>query len=437
MFLKAGKLAGRRRGVVAVLSCVCFIGILFLTALAIDAGDQMAARRHAQNCVDAAAMAGCLQLASTQASGGTASLTAITGAANLSATHNNFTNGTNCTVAVNWPPASGSFMDSNSVEVLVTFTHNNMVVRGSNSMTVRSVATCGTGSAPAVPMLVTDPTNSRSFWVNSGNLTMSAAPVQVNSDSATAAVVDGSSQSAANAAVKAVGGTAGAFTPSAKSGGSPMQNPLALVPVPSTSGLTTYNQSTWNPNGSGNVTLNPGYYPNGLYVTNGGNVTMNPGLYYIANGNFWINTTGTVTGNGVTIYHNGANSTAQMNQSYGLDAGIVLCPTDNNYTFTAPTTGAYAGISFFQGPNCVSTAWYDFWGSGQINTGMQYFANSTVRAWSVSNGVINCNELVTKDFKLSGPHEIYGTSQNGGFSKVTWNASRAANRPKTNVYLVE
>ena len=94
---------------------------------------------------------------------------------------------------------------------------------------------------------------------------------------------------------------------------------------PSTTGLSTYTTSTYSPNGSGNITLSPGYYPNGIYISSG-NVTMSPGLYYISGGNFWINTTGTVTGNNVTIFHNGSNSNAQLMADYGLNVGILPVP---------------------------------------------------------------------------------------------------------------
>jgi Flp pilus assembly protein TadG len=423
--------------VVLILACVCFTAILYLTALAIDMGNLMAQRRHAQNCCDAAALTGCIELATLKAQGSTPSLSNIQTAVNLSATHNNFTNGTNCTITVNWPPLSGNFQNNNSVEVLLTFTHNDLIVSGSNSVTVRSVASCDTSSTPSFPMLVLDPTAAKSFWINSGKLTLSGASVQVDSNNTSAAEVDGSS-SAANVNVNVVGGSTGSFNPAAKTGASPVSDPYALVPLPSTSGLTTYSKSSYSPDDNGNITLNPGYYPNGLYCTSGGNVTLNPGMYYIDHGNFWINTTGTVNGNGVTIYHNGSDSTAQLMSSYGLNVGICLCPTNNNYTFTPPTSGPYAGMSFFQNPSYTGEAFYDFWGTAQLNVGIQYFPNSTLRCWSATNGgTINCNELVTKDFKLAGSHEMYGNSYNSGFSKLTWNATRASNRPPTNVFLAE
>jgi hypothetical protein len=426
----------RRRGTSMVLTCASMTGILYLTAMAIDCGNMQAARRQAQNCCDAAAITGCLYVSRTLTNSGTPTASNVSTAAKLSATNNNYVDGTNCTVTVNWPPTSGNYQNTNSVEVKITFTYANLVVGGSNSVTVRSVASCQTSTAPTQPMLITDPSGSKSFYVTSGKLSMATAPIQVNSTSTTSAVVDGATGSAADATVDAVGGSSGTFSPAVKGGGSPVADPLATLPTPSTSGLTTYTQSTYTPTG-GTVTLNPGYYPNGLYVSSG-NVVMNPGLYYIENGNFWINTPGTVTGNGVTIYHNGTNSTAQLQSSYGLNVGICLCPQDGSYTFTPPSTGAYAGISFFQSRSYSGEAFYDFWGTGNLNVGLQYFPDGTLRAWSANNGgAINCNQLITKDFKLTGIHEIYGSTQNGGFSNLTWNSTRSTTMPPSTVYLAE
>jgi hypothetical protein len=467
MLYRQERNANKRRGTVAVLCATSFTGILFLTALAIDDGNLMAASRQAQNYADAAALTGCIKLANLHAAGTTPTADLIKTAATLADTQNSFSSmGTSQTLTVNWPPkytdpntglapamcVSGTIPNltvtpktylnnTNSVEVYLTFTMNNSIVSGSNTVTVRSVASCTSAASPTMPMLITDPTGAKAFYVTGGTMSLNTAPIQVNSNNATAAAIDngsatGGNTSAVTATVKAVGGASGSFTPAAKVGGSPVADPFGAVAEPSTLGLTTFNQSVYTPNLLGNVTLTPGYYPNGIYVSDG-NLTMNPGLYYVSGGNFWINTTGTVTGNNVTIFHNGSNSSAQLATGYGLNVGIALCPTDNNYTFTAPTSGPYAGMSFFQGSNCTGEAFYDFWGKGALNVGTQYFPNSTLRVWSASNGVINCNELVTKDFKLTGTHEIYGNLENNGFSKVTWNATRTTTRPAVSVYMVE
>jgi Flp pilus assembly protein TadG len=424
---------GRRRGASLVLFCFGFTAILFLTATAIDSTNLMAARRQAQNCCDAAALNACIQLSKLQAQSKTVTLASLQTAANLSAKNNNYTNGTNCTVTVNWPPTSGSFKnDTISVEVYLSFNYGNLVVGGGDTVTVRSVASCSTSGTTSFPMLILDPTASSAFHIASGDLTETGAPITVNSNSSTAAVVDGMAKSAAQVSVSAVGDSSGSFTPATKGGGSPMADPYSLVPTPAVPS-NTVSQSTY----SSDCTLNPGYYPNGLYIT-GGNVTLNPGLYYVDHGNCWINTSGTVTGNGVTIYHNGSDSTAQLAQDYGLNVGICLCPQNNSYTFNPPTSGPYTGMSFFQNRSYTGEAFYDFWGTGNLNVGIQYMPGSLLRCWSANNGgAINCNELVAGTFKLTGTHEIYGTSQNGGFSSLTWNATRATSRPPTSVYLAE
>ncbi len=434
MYVQNQRNSRRRPGAVLVLTCISLVGILFLTALAIDSGNMMSQRRHAQNCADASALAGCIYLAKAQANGTAFTVQDIKNAANVSASNNGYVDPSNCTITVNRPPTSGSYQNNNSVEVLLSFTYNNMIVGGSNTVTVRSVASCDAATAPFRPMLLLEPSAPKSFWVKSATLTLDTVTTHVNSSSATAAVVEGSG-AAANAALQAVGNSSGNFTPTTKSNLAPINDPYALLAEPDRSLLPTKTQSRYYPSG-GNITLDPGYYPNGLYCIDGGNVTMNPGVYYVENGNFWINTPGTVNAEGVLVYHNGANNTALLKQWYNLDNGIVLCPSNNDYNFTPPSTGTHAGVSFFQGRDCTSTAFYDFWGSGDVNTGIQYFPKSTLRCWA-RNGTINCNELVAKNYKLVGAHELYGNTQNGGFSYLTWNASRATNRPATNIALVE
>src|SRR5216683_431088 len=215
MKLPTRMIVGRRRGVTLVLTCLSLTAILFLTALAIDSGNEMSLRRHAQNCCDAAALSGCIDLATLKSQGTQPTLQAIQSGVNLSASHNNYTDGKNCTITVNWPPKSGNFQDINSVEVLLTFPYHNLVVSGSNNVTVRSVATCNATAIPSYSMLVLDQSAADSFWVNGGTLKLNNAYVQVNSSSPNAAVVSGISGSEAYATVKAVGGTSGTFSPAA------------------------------------------------------------------------------------------------------------------------------------------------------------------------------------------------------------------------------
>jgi len=296
------------------LACVTFIGILFLGALAIDGGNLLAARRQAQNCCDSAALAGCIKLATVQAQGGTPTAAQLFSAANDALSTNNYTNGTNCTVT--------------------------------DAVTVRSVASVTTSDSPSVPILLIDPTsNGEVFSIYSGEFTMNLIPMQINSTSPVSALIGGGRGATANVTLDLVGGyNGGSYNPTPIGGAVPIANPYALVQPPSNTGLITFSQSTYLPDGNNNITLNPGYYPNGININNGGNVTLNSGIYSIGSG-VWINTPGTVTGNQVMLYVSGTDSLVQ--EKYNQSVAMWLSPTDGNYAFTAPTSGPYAGLSFF------------------------------------------------------------------------------------------
>jgi hypothetical protein len=438
MHLRKDGIVNRRRGTVLQLGCVLFVVILFFSALVIDGGNVLAARRHAQNCVDSAALAACIKLAAVGAQGMTPSAAQLSTAANHALSANNYTNGTNCTVTVNSPPTSGNFQDNNSVEVLLQFTFSNLVVNGTNTVTVRSVASVTPSDAPAVPILLIDPTtNGEAFSIYNGAFTMNLAPMHINSTSPLSASVTGGMQAtAANATLELAGGYFGTFNPQPIGGAVQVANPYALIQPPGTYGLVRYDQSSYLPDAGNNITLNPGYYPNGININDGGDVTLNSGTYFIKQG-LWINTPGTVSGNQVMLYVSGTDSLVDE-QYDDQNVAIWLSPTDGNYTFTAPTSGPYAGLSFFTDPENTGKVWYDFGGTGALTAGIQYYPSSMLRLWTPQGqtGTINSNELVAKDLRLTGRHDIYHRSF-GNFTTVNWNGSRAANRPPTSVYLAE
>jgi Flp pilus assembly protein TadG len=438
MYMRKAGIINRRRGTVLQLACVTFIGILFLGALAIDGGNLLAARRQAQNCCDSAALAACIKLAAVQAQGGTPTVAQVSTAANEALSANNYINGTNCTVTVNSPPTSGAFQDSNSVELLLKFTYSNLVVTGTDAVTVRSVASVTTSDSPSVPILLIDPTaNGEVFSIYSGEFTLNLVPMHINSTSPFSAVVAGGMQGTiANVTLDLVGGYSGSFNPLPTGGAVPIANPYALVQPPSTAGLASFDQSSYLPDAGNNITLNPGYYPNGIKITDGGNVTLNSGTYSIGKG-LWINTPGTVTGNQVMLYVSGM--IGEMDEEgFGAKVAMWLSPTDGNYTFTPPTSGPYAGLSFFTDPGNAGRVWYDLFGTGALTAGIQYYPSSMLRLWTPQGqtGNVISNELVAKDLRLSGKHDIYKIKY-GMFTKVNWKASRAANRPPTNVFLAE
>ena len=104
--------------------------------------------------------------------------------------------------------------------------------------------------------------------------------------------------------------------------------------------------TTTNP--ATDAVLTPGTYCGGIYVGNGAtNVTFSSGIYVINGGGLSFNGSGkTVTGNGVMFYLTGTNSTYD---SVAIQNGVSV-------TFSAPTSGTYQGVLFFQDRSITSSA---------------------------------------------------------------------------------
>jgi Flp pilus assembly protein TadG len=123
-------------------------------------------------------------------------------------------------------------------------------------------------------------------------------------------------------------------SPAPVSGLPPLNNPLAALPAPSTSGPCLS-----SPQGHGTWTLQPGVYCNGLSIGNASTVTFEPGLYVILNGNFTISEGSTIaSAAGVTFYLGGTTPGAIDFENY----------TNTAWQMSAPTSGPYAGVLFFQ-----------------------------------------------------------------------------------------
>ena len=119
-----------------------------------------------------------------------------------------------------------------------------------------------------------------------------------------------------------------AFNPSPVTGSASFADPL--------SGLTAPSYGSASPavsvSGNSSQTLNPGVYTS-IAVSGNGSLTLNPGTYVITTGGFTVSANGAVKGSGVTIYDAG---------------GSINLSGNGNISLTAPTTGAYAGVLFFQ-----------------------------------------------------------------------------------------
>src|SRR5262249_2667408 len=146
-----------------------------------------------------------------------------------------------------------------------------------------------------------------------------------------------------------------------------MADPLAALPVPSNAGAAcTYNG--YKLDGTG--TLNPGVYCGGLEIASSAKATFNSGNYIIRDGQFNTGSSAQVTGQNVFFYLTGSNA--------NLDQG-----SSSQMNFTAPNSGTYKGVLFFQS-RTANTSANRFGGSStDVIQGAVYFPNGTAE--------INCS----------------------------------------------
>jgi hypothetical protein len=156
--------------------------------------------------------------------------------------------------------------------------------------------------------------------------------------------------------------------------------PVQPDPLASLSAPTKGAQQTQPASGG---TFQPGYYPNGINV--GG--TLSPGIYYIENG-IKLNGNEALSGTDVMIY---------------LATGGITLKGNTTIDITAPTSGAYAGVSYFEARDNTSPV--DLrGGTGFTDTGTLYFpaGDVTLQGTPSSYG----NQLIANTLTVAGDGSI-------------------------------
>jgi hypothetical protein len=254
------------------------------------------------------------------------------------------------TVTVNNPPKSGPLKGKlGSVEVFISLTQAPMLSRlfhpANFIIDGRAVATYG---GPGC-VLALDPTV-KSALLAGGNTTVNMPKCNIVSDSSASnsLTVSGSASVTVNAAI-AVGGisaTSGLVDNENISGAANVPNPYAALTVPATSSWG----SKQSDSGAPTVTLNPGWYNNGLHVTANQVVTLNPGVYYIdgKGGNLQVDSGAVVTGTGVTFVLTSSTGKSNSFPSVSINGSAtvhITAPTSNSALGTDSS-----GVAIFEDP---------------------------------------------------------------------------------------
>src|SRR5271154_4428892 len=375
-------------GQVMVLICVSLVAIMGMIAVVTDFSFMQHQRNMMQTAADSAAMAGAAELNyGDQVAGGRAD-----------AATNGYTNGSNSvTVAINNPPTSGpNTSNSGYVEAIVTRQEPTYFLRalGVSTMTVSARAVAYEGNGPNC-IYVMNPSASGAMTAN-GNVTVnSSCGLLVDSSSSSGLSVNGNTSISATT-IGVVGGYSAngntSFSPTPKTGVIAASDPLAYVQAPTVGSCA---HTTFSLNGNTGSSGSPyqlysGTYCGGISVNGNSVLHFNAGTYVLAGGGMLINGNSTMTGTGVTFY----NTTGTG--SYGA----ITLNGNSQANFSAPTSGALAGILFFQDRSIPSSGASSTINGNSSSTfdGAIYFPTTllTFNGNSSANGysIVVANELI-------------------------------------------
>ena len=399
----------RREGTVIVVVAVSLIALLGFVALSLDGGMLMDKRRQAQGASDAAALAAAGDLyanwwTTSSAYGaqykGLDPAGTAKAAAKAAAAANGYVDGVDgCTVTVNIPPLSGPFIGKAChTEVIISHSQPQYFSRLFGSTTVaygaRSVSRGRRGGINDA-IICLDPTGKGALTAG-GNavIQVTGAPIQVNSNNAEAMTTNGG-----NATMTAdqflVGGNPGfsgvGFTGTIVPNSEPIPDPLASLPIPSTSGMVVRRTNKLQHSGNSTINLSPGVYRGGISIT-GGTVNLAPGIYYMDGGGFSVGGNGNLNGTGVLIYNAPQSNSDTISLAGG--GGITLSPM---------LTGPYQGILLFQ--DRTSTAPVSVSGNGSVPmtiTGTFYAASAELSVTGNGTNDVIGSQYISYDLKLGG-----------------------------------
>jgi Flp pilus assembly protein TadG len=417
----------RERGQVIVFAALLAPILLGMTGMAIDIGRVATSRRHTQNAADAAALAGAGKLLS----GGTVDQAKT---AALDWAQKNGYDATKTTVHI--PPASGPYANETPplhVEVSITTTTPTLFIRvlRINSTTEQGRAVAGFKTTPKNYALIVLDHAACPAYSQSGSsaITINGGGAIVNSSCNPSASQSGGSFVGAtyldyysSGGWQLGGGATTSVPPSPVSAQLP--DPLAAlprpVPCPATgtppagciatspdSGGTqdVPKQQHISVNNNSLNTLRPGVYWGGLKIDANGNatnakVTFQPGTYIFAGGGttqggFIYSGSAALSGSGVTFFNTGdplANSSSnQPCGAYSLTGGGVL-------NFTAPTSGTWKNMLFWQDPACTQT--FTYGGGDNTTAGVIYLPTAQLRV--TGGGTLGAIQIIVDTLTFAG-----------------------------------
>lgn len=343
-------------GQTLILLTFALAALLGLSAMVIDVGLAYEEKRQEQNAVDAASLAGALELS---ASGST--IAARAAAMNYLA-RNGYTSA-DATLAVNIPPLKGPHVgDASFVEVTAARDKDPVFRAPLTSILWHVSARAVAGAVGDQPLALTfgalrKDCQSHTLLINAGGTLTVDGALYVNSCNVSKPVPPGYGDAfdifgvgghIQAAAVYVVGGwethDGTTVSPNPLIHQPPIADPAAGLAAPDIATLTVRHGTAASPSklviqAAAATTLQPGVYYGGISVEKVSHVTLADGIYYIAGGGFDVKDSATLTAPHVLIYNsNTAKSGFNVFSLKGTGA-ITMGPI---------ASGPYRGMTLFQ-----------------------------------------------------------------------------------------
>jgi hypothetical protein len=329
----------------------------------IDTGAMYEMNRRMQTATDAAALAAAQEIR-------TSNFWGYEAAAVHDAAENGFGNDAETDIEVSRPPSSGPRVgDNRFVEVRISRPAPTYFMAAfvdePETLTSRAVA----GVSPADSCIyVLNPTDANSFDAGgSSTVNLAECGLWVNSDSSSGAVATGSSNVQA-ASISVVGDYDGdGFAQEPYTGAIAQDDPFADFELPDYPGCDSNKSLKIQTE----VTLDPGIYCGGIVLNANADVTLNPGTYVLKGGGMTAHGGAKIQGDEVTFVNTAAP---------GKPYGPIWFNGGSHADLSAPESGLFKGILFFQDPEIESNKTNIFSGSSSMQlSGVLYFPTTEVK----------------------------------------------------------
>ncbi len=441
----------REKGQSLVIVVLCIVVLLGFVALATDVGVLFYTKRQLQSIADSAALgaASVLNCAALSGNGTVASgcpsvimsgqISAQGGSTTGVSNANPATLG-NVTLWVNNPPLYGPKAGNSSyVEVaacenspiffinLFAPTRKNCTgttITGAMPVGARAVAFWG-ASHTCIAALGTSGTDI-SVTTSSSSATIDAPLCGISANSNLTLVSSGDPTPITAYSVGVAGTvseTGGTISPTPATGIVPVSDPLAFLPAPTAgtcSGSDTISSAgakvtvpsgycSITVSGAGDtITIPPGTYTGGINIGGASTtVTFSSGLYYIGSPGLSITCSScTVQGTSDTFYL--------------ASGGVTMTASGTTFNLTAPTSGTYNGILFFQSRSDSTAANMTVSGTGSVFEGALYFSDAPLTFTASGSSESLYLAFVVQSLSITGASTaindyatLYGTSPLG------------------------